>query len=485
MDVRNIILVQCDSMDGRVMGCMGHRAVRNATPNMDRMARNGVLFANAYSNNPICCPSRASTWSGLYTHHCEAWNNYKGLEPGDPTFMTRLNEAGYKTQCFGKTDYLSGQHTVRARVSPWTRSANILKPNYSMKAPRTLDSMERRIQKRDWDVVDRSIEWLEQAAEEQRPFCLYIGLEAPHPPFIASRYYLDMIDEEGVTVPPEDKQDHPVMYYQRINKNWTHGFSEDMVKLTRKIYFAMIAEVDAMLGEILGAVERLGLSDSTYVIFTSDHGELALEHRQYYKMNMYEPAVRVPLIVTGPDIERNKRVDNLVSLIDIYPTLMDMAAQNPLERLDGHSLMPELAGGINASRPEWVFSEFHDTSCNTGVFMVRKGDWKYVAYPGYEPQLFNLADDPWEIINLSAQHPKKVAEMDALLRSIVDYEAVDAKVKAYDRESFRKWRQEQKELGTYWAYMSRIFSGWDDLAEDQVQPWTEEDEKNIEQWLNS
>jgi arylsulfatase K len=135
----NIVFIQCDSMDGRAMGCMGHPAMAHATPNLDALARRGVTFRYAYCNNPICCPSRASMWSGTYTHHCEGWNNYKGLEKGDPTFRTQLDEGGYRTQTFGKTDYLSGQHSIRARVTPWTRAANIQRPSYRMPGPHVLE----------------------------------------------------------------------------------------------------------------------------------------------------------------------------------------------------------------------------------------------------------------------------------------------------------------------------------------------------------
>ncbi len=113
----NIVFIQTDSMDGRIMSCMDHTVMRNLTPNMDRLKQKGVMFENAYCNSPICCPSRSSMWSGQFTHHCEGWNNFKGLEVGVPTFETKLKENGYVTQTFGKTDYLSGYHTIRARVT--------------------------------------------------------------------------------------------------------------------------------------------------------------------------------------------------------------------------------------------------------------------------------------------------------------------------------------------------------------------------------
>ncbi len=115
-----------------------------------------------------------------------------------------------------------------------------------------------------------------------------------------------MIDGEKIDIPPVDKDDHPVMKYQRVQKNWKHGFSDQMVREVRHVYFAMIAEVDAMLGKIVSAVEDMDLLNSTYIIFTSDHGEMAMEHQQYFKMNLYEPSVRVPLIISGPGLEKDK-----------------------------------------------------------------------------------------------------------------------------------------------------------------------------------
>jgi arylsulfatase K len=478
----NIVFVQTDSQDGRVMGCMGHPAMGMATPNLDALADRGVLFTDAYCNNPICCPSRASMWSGQFTHHCEGWNNYKGLEPDAPTFRTRLDQAGYLTQTFGKTDYLSGSHTIRARVTPWTRAAGIRRPSYRIGPPRVLQQDEPRVHRLDWGDVDRSVEWLAQASRSDRPFMLYLGIRAPHPGFTTSPRYLETIDEAGVAVPPPDERDHPVMQYMRVAKNWEHGFSEQMVRQVRRVYFAMIAEVDAMVGRVLAAVDELGLADSTYVIFTSDHGEMAMEHRQVYKMTLYESSARVPLIIAGPNVGKGERVEAPASLVDIYPTLMDMAGLPHPDGLDGHSLMPELTGRPG-DRPDWVLGEFHDTACNTGTFMLRRGDWKYIVYVGYDPQLFHLRDDPDEVRDLAQARPDVVSDMDRRLRQIVDCEAVDAKVKAYDRRSFRQWRAEQQAAGTYEQMMARVYSGWDDLADDAVQPWTARDEAIIQRWL--
>jgi arylsulfatase K len=478
----NIVFIQCDSMDGRAMGNMNHPAVADATPNMDMLAKKGVTFTNTYCNNPICCPSRASMWSGRFTHHCEGWNNYKGLEVNTPTFETRLKKNGYITQTFGKTDYLSGYHTIRARVTAWTSSAGIRRPTFNMEEPEIIDSMQKRVQAGDWETVDNGCDWLRENGKPDRPFMLYLGLNAPHPPFVTSKYYYNLINEENVDIPPEDKEVHPVMEYQRIQKNWSYGFSEEMVRKTRHIYFAMIAEVDAMLGVVLSQLEALNLMDSTYVIFASDHGEMAMEHKQFYKMNLYEPSVRVPLLISGPGIGEGKSIDSLTSLIDIYPTIMDMTQTKKPSDLDGHSLMRELKGK-KGERPDWVLTEFHGTTSNTGCFMLRNKKWKYNVYVGYEPQLFDLEQDPYEINNLAKKRPDIVNDIDKKLRRIVDYESVDAKVKAYDKKSFAKWRAEHKDEGTYEENMAAIHSGWDYITKDNTKAWSEENERQIIDWL--
>lgn len=479
----NFVFIHSDSMDGRAMGCMGHRPLANGTPACDRVASEGTLFRRTYCNIPICCPSRASMWSGQYPHHCEGWNNYKGLEPGSPTLLDRLAEGGYRTQICGKTDWTSGRHTVRARVSPWTRSCGIARPHYTMPPPEILPP-GKRPHKRDWDNLEQSIAFLEQAVADDVPFFLNFAPAQPHPPFRISPDYLDMVDEDAIELPADDHYDHPVLAYQRRIKNWPHGFSPEIAHNVRHIYYAMIAEVDAMIGELLAAIDRLGLADSTIVIISSDHGELALEHRQNFKMSPFEGSARVPLIIRGPGLQRGAQTDHLTSLVDLYPTVLDLAGLPHPDGLDGHSLAPELHGE-SPQRPDHALLQFHGTTMSTGCFMLAKDDWKYIAFAGYDPLLFNLKTDPHETRNLAPDEPQLVARLDAELRQLVDIEAVDAKVKDYDKASFRQWRQQARQDGTYETTMARIFSGWQPIEDDHPPPWTSDLEANIEQWLTN
>jgi arylsulfatase K len=292
------------------------------------------------------------------------------------------------------------------------------------------------------------------------------------------------IDQDGIRVPPQDRPDHPALNYRRIVHDWAPGDSDEVIHQTRAVYAAMIAEVDDMVGAVLDALEQTGLQDSTYVIFSSDHGEMAMEHGFRTKMLMYEGSVRVPLIIAGPGADSGKEVDWPVALIDLYPTFADLGGMPKPAYLDGQSLLPELGGHLGHRR-SWVLSQCHATTCLTGLFMLRQGPWKYVAYAGYEPQLFNLEQDPDECDNLVTDKVDVARAMDEHLRRIVDYSMVDAQVKAYDKRCFRRWRLEQKSAGTYEESMAEIYSGYDNVGAGQVQPWTEGDEAQIVAWLSS
>ncbi|HHW10243.1 MAG TPA: sulfatase-like hydrolase/transferase [Firmicutes bacterium] len=477
----NIILFHAESMDGRKMGCMNHPAMARATLHLDRLAEEGALFTNAYSTCPVCNPSRASMLSGRYPHHYGCWNNHEGLRPGVPTFLSTLAAAGYVIQTFGGLDYRYGAHSIRDRVGSWTRAAGIKRPLVRTPLPKVFPDGED-VWRGDWEKVHQAIDWLEQKRPPHRPFLLYLSTSLVHPPYKVEEQYLKMIDAGKIDIPPADDTDHPVDQYQRITKNACRRAPLDLVLTVRHVYMAMIANLDAMLGRLFAAIERMELGKSTYVIFLSDHGDMAMEHGQILKRTMYEPAIHVPLIITGPGVQKGQVIEEPVSLIDIYPTLMDMCGLKAPHELDGESLLPVVEGAARPGRG-WAFAEYHGDRCLTGTFMLRKGDWKYIKYAGYRPHLFRLSDDPWEIRDLAGERADVVAELEALMSTIVDCEAVDARAKAYDKESFRLWRLKQKAEGTYEKNMALIYSGFDAVRLDDLAAWTEEDEALIRHWL--
>lgn len=489
----NIVFIHAESMDGRKMGCMGNAALCNATPNLDRLAERGVLFTNAYTNCPVCNPSRAGMWTGKYPHHYDCWNNHEGLREGVPIVRDIFDNAGYGTALIGPLDYSYGKHSIRDRVGSWTRSARVRRPISRTPVP-TLVS-DGTANGEDWHRTYRAISHLHEATTGDRPFMLYLTTGLVHPAFVADRAHMARIDADKIEIPPGlgplETTPHPVMEQMRIAKNCANPFSERTVREIRHVYLAMIAALDDMVGRVLQALEDTGLRDSTYVIFSSDHGEMAGEQNQILKRSMYEPSTHVPLIVAGPDVREGATVATPVTLVDLCPTLLDMGrirfedcagtAGYP-ETLDGESLMPQLTENT-ARRRDWAFSGYHGDRCCAGTFMLRRGEWKYVKYMGYEPQLFNLSKDPWEQTNVASERSDIVRELDTLLTSNFDCEGIDARAKQYDKANFTEWRKEQKNAGAYEDTMANIHSGFDQLCIEDIRPWTADDERVIEGWL--
>ena len=484
----NIVFFMCDSMDGRKMGCMDSAPLRGATPNMDELAASGTLLKNTYCTNPVCVCSRASMLSGQYTFHCHAWNNYKGIPANSETLFTSLARAGYRMGFFGKTDYVSGQHTQRARVSAWLRSAKIRKPQYDMGAPIVNEDENRRCHERDWKKIDDALSFLNANKDGEHPFFLYVSVDVPHPRCVTNKRYLSRINESAIAIPPKDVNEHPVMEYMRFCKNWHHALDEVSVRRARAIYYAMIAEVDEMLGDIMNAIKDV---DNTYVFFLSDHGEMNMEHGQFYKYTAYEPSARVPLIIRGPGFMDGARQSHLASLIDIYPTILELTGATTTRMLDGCSLLRVLHGEKWETENQ-IFMEYCDSGACTGIHMLRWNQYKYIAYPGYRPQLFDLESDPWEVHDLSDARPDLIRDMDARMRKLTDYETHDRIVKEYDRDSFRVWRDAHLQAGDYYELMARVFCGADDwqISGERTEgkiipPWTDANEQEVVQWLES
>ncbi len=474
-----------------MLGVLGHPALREATPNIDRLARAGTLFENAYCSHPICCPSRANLWSGRYTHHCESWNNHKGLEPAMWSLLDHL-PATHTLRTLGKLDYRSGGHTIMNRVADWLACAGIDKPVFDEDLSQCFSVAENdgvRCHGGDWHLVDQAVAFLEeqvrtQQADGAKPFFLTLSSGLVHAAFRTNRYWLDKIPEGAVDIPPHDPTDHPCRLHQRMAKAWRYGTDDDTVRRVRRIYFAMCAEADAMVGALYDAMTRLGLAENTTFVFTSDHGELALEHQDWYKMSFYEGSVRVPMILAGPGIVAGQRCRNLASLIDLCPTFLELAGLPLREPLDGESLLP-LARGETAKSRDSAYACYMGIALNTTGYMLRRGRWKYVAYVGYPSQLFDIVADPGELNDLAAREPDVARQLDAELRVLVDYEQTHRDVMAYNKEAFRQWRRQAKRglyvddtyglrdtpSSDYLTIMDNVFTGYDQTDERTVDRW--------------
>ncbi|XP_006885454.1 PREDICTED: LOW QUALITY PROTEIN: arylsulfatase K [Elephantulus edwardii] len=465
VEAPNVVLVVSDSFDGRLTFQPGNQVVK--LPFVNTMKAHGTTFLNAYTNSPVCCPSRAALWSGLFIHLTESWNNFKGLDPNYITWMDVMEKHGYRTQKFGKLDYTSGHHSVSNRVEAWTRDVAFLLRQEGRPVVDLIPNKTKvRVMEKDWTNTDRAVKWLrKEAVNYTQPFVLYLGLNLPHPypspssgenygasTFHTSLYWLEKVYDNAIKIPkwlPLSEM-HPIDYYSSYTKNCTGKFTKKEIKNIRAFYYAMCAETDAMLGEIISALNQSDLLHKTIVIFTSDHGELAMEHRQFYKMSMYEASVHVPLLMMGPGIKPNLQVSNVVSLVDIYPTMLDIAGISLPQNLSGYSLLPlssEMFKNeckFKYSHPPWILSEFHGCNVNASTYMLRTNQWKYIAYSdgvSVLPQLFDLSLDPDELTNIATKFPDLTYSLDQKLRSIINYPKVSASVHKYNKEQFINWKK--------------------------------------------
>nr|XP_039273121.1 arylsulfatase K-like [Styela clava] len=499
----NIVVIVCDSMDGRLVTGGRYEGVVKL-PNIRALSKSGVTYLNAYSNNPICAPSRSALWSGLHTHITDSWNNYKAL-PDDfnMTWADVLSrQAGYDVKILGKTDFKSGAHTVSNRVEAWTRNVKFaLRQEARPTVELTGNKSTIKVNVKDWKNVENAVEFLQNKSLEgsHNTFLLYVGLNMPHPystessgenpgasTFKTSPYWLDKVSTGDIHIPQwlPLNQMHPVDIYSTIVKNCSSQFSQQELIDIKSYFYAMCAETDAMVGEIFDAINKYGFTESTYVVFTSDHGELAMEHRQFYKMSMYEGSSHVPLVIAFPKNTERKNTKNEykvqfintpVSLVDIYPTFMDIANLHKPIYLNGSSLLPEMIH----EHPDWILSQYHGCNVNASSYMLRKGPWKYIAYdygPEYiDSMLFNLEDDPDELNDLGKTDHELLKQFDEFLRKQIDYNAVTNRVKLYNKRSFSNWR---KSLGSKYADTISNLRWWMDWKKDP-----EQNQAAIDKWL--
>jgi choline-sulfatase len=242
---------------------------------------------------------------------------------------------------------------------------------------------------------------------DERPFMAVVSLTHPHDPYYCTQPYWDLY--EGVDIPPPrvaalaiDQQD-PLTRYIMIRHELDDGFDEETVTRARRAYFGAVSYVDQQVGRLVKLLEDLELRDNTVIIFTSDHGEFLGERGLWFKRHFFEPAAAVPLVICAPGGPKGLTVAENVSLMDLLPTMLDMAGDHDLadlrEPIDGQSLTPLMSGG---SRESVAYGEIMSDGLPAPIFMVRRDRWKLIHGPAYPSELYDLEADPHEETNLAA-----------------------------------------------------------------------------------
>ncbi len=456
----NILIIMSDQHNPHIMGCAGDRVVR--TPNIDKLAGQGVRFSHAYCGGPLCVPSRMTFLTGRNCSDINVFTNSGVLASDIPTFAHALGAAGYETVLCGRM-HLSRdnpQHGFEKKLvgDVSTRWSSRAGGSLFGDIPKGLNSQKRisveiagpgrtSYQAFDRDVASAAVEFINNRSGEKRPFCLVVGFVLPHNPLICPRElfdeYFPQMDIPRMT-DEEKKKIHPAVQKWR-EAHGVDNLSNSQVRTARAAYYGLVTMVDSFVGEVTGTLEKKGLHQNTAVFYTSDHGEMAGEHEMWWKSNFYEGSAGVPLIASFPGtFLEGKICSHPVSLLDIAPTLLELGGAGSLPRITGKSIMHCLKGSCGGKQEKDIFSELYDTEVETPVRMVVRWPWKLVYYHGYEqPLLFNLEKDPGEINDCGRED----------VYDIVKKELLAALKDGWDAERIIKLRKEEIEN-------QEIIAGW-------------------------
>ena len=399
------------------------------TPNMDRLAREGVRYDAAYTPYPLCSPARAAFMTGDYASRHGCYDNAAILPADEPTFAHSLTLAGYETVLSGKMhfvgpDQLHGfERRLTTDVYPaamdWVPTQDA--EGRFVRGGHARSYVPPRVGVVEWskflaydeETQFRALEYLR--AKPERPFLLCVSFHHPHDPFQVTQELWDLYDGADVPIPetPLDVEYSPMdVWANEAHETDAVDLRDpENLRALRRAYYALVTYVDRKLGELLDAVP-----DDTLVVFTSDHGDMLGERAMVQKRCFYEWSARIPLLVRYPDGRgAGTAVDTPVSLLDLAPTILDVTGATDRLAMDGGSLLDPT--GI-------VFSEYHVEKVRAPCFMVRRGSWKYVYIHGHGEQLFDLAADPGEWTNLARTHD--TAEYRALILERFDPDAIAA-----------------------------------------------------------
>jgi choline-sulfatase len=464
----NLILFQSDNHNGLVTGCYGHPLVK--TPVIDRLAARGTRFESAYCTSPLCCPSRSSLATGRYPHQTGYWDNALTYDGRVPSWHHRLREQGHTVTAIGKLHYRSStddngftEEIVPMHLHEGKGAIKNLLRGYDQEPPKDDASFWKLYVERsgtgsthyqDYDrtITAKAIDWLRRRARASgRPWVLYVSYISAHPPFTVPQRLWDLYPERDMPLPPAfrpgERPEHPATEYLRRMDGMRVMSDEAALRRIAAGYFALITHLDQQIGEVLAVAEELGLLGSTRVAYTSDHGELFGAQGLFGKKNLYEGAIRVPLIVAGPGVPAGRVVRQFASHVDLFPTIVAAAGARLADAdrgLPGADLWPAIEGR-EAARV--AFAEYHAQGSKAGAFMVREGALKLIYHVGMPAQLFDLALDPNETRDLATERPEAVRALEARLRAICDPEAVDARAKADQRAAADAWGGAAKLLG--------------------------------------
>jgi iduronate 2-sulfatase len=507
-DRKNIVLIICDDLNDYIEGLGGHPQAK--TPNIKQFAQEGISFTNAHSNNPVCAPSRSSFLTGIYPHTSKnlfwaKWYENPVLK-NSKTIMEFFKGAGYHVAGTGKimhhhlpdvwTEYKNKANygPFASKNKKWTSHPSVPKPfsnigaidgsfaalenipyendgdpssgwvsgkfNKNGQVPFKIDlSTGERDLTPDEENAKWASNWLKENSNLEQPFFLAVGFIRPHTPLHVPQKYFDKHPLETLQLPNILENDSDDTLLQTVLKKTTKGYRYyDMIcesygdkktallKFTQA-YLASVSFVDDCVGEILKSIKANNLSDNTIIVFTSDHGWSMGQKDFLFKNSPWDESTRVPLIIKDPSNNyAGYTIPNAVSLIDIYPTLIDLVDLDSDNRknengasLDGFSLKPFIDDPLNGKweGPDFALSMIYSGEQSLNPIKANKkkdpsyqhwslrfNDWRYIRYNTGAEELYNLKEDPREWKNIAEENPEETQKFKKMLEDTLGQKLV-------------------------------------------------------------
>jgi len=429
--VQNVIVIIGDDHSSKVLGSYGNKIIR--TPNLDRLASEGIRFCNAYANAPLCSASRQSILTGKYPHSTGVTLLRTPFrDEGNTTVAEILRNKGFRTGIIGKThfnNYLDSVPPDHGFEYMWSHRDYI---RWFSENGRTVpDSVSVRPEwkpfqdpARIWLNADmlpgafhegdgtadlcakKAVEFIRNHSNER--FCLWVGFDQPHSPFDFPVEYRGKYDPDDIILPAGSMEDD--RWIPSVFRDLSDGDKKGIIAS----YYTSVEYMDHAVGKILDAVDEMGLTGETLVIYIGDQGYLLNDHKRFEKHTMWEYSIKAPLIIKSGNSSRKKCANIMITeFIDLAPTILDLLGFRVHEEMQGKSLSPFIKNG-KSHHKEFVFAEF---LCDNKA-MVATEDWKYIFASGksdlgqgyatgYGPsgiihKLYHLKNDPGETTNVAS-----------------------------------------------------------------------------------
>jgi choline-sulfatase len=445
----NFLVIMSDEHNPKILGRAGHPIIE--TPHLDSLIDRGTYFKNTYTTSPVCIPARAGFACGKYINQIGFWDNADAYDGSIPSWHHIVREKGYNVTSIGKLhfrDYEEDHGFTEEQIPMHILGGkgdllglirdDLPRRGGSKKMAALAGPGESQYTFYDKEICSKAQIWLrEKALKENKPWVLFVSFVAPHFPLTAPPEHFYKYWGRDLPMPllyaREERPKHPYLEDYRNSFCYDDYFEDtDQVKRALCGYFGLVSYLDENIGKILNTLNEVGLAENTNILYTSDHGDNLGARGLWGKSTMFEEIAGVPLIMAGPDVPKGIQIQDSVSHVDCFPTILQGVGidfQSVKDDHPGVSLF-DIANGHKPDRT--VISEYHGMGTTTGAYALRNGKWKYVYYPKYPAQLFDLENDPNEILDLGQdlKYSHVIEECHKKLLTVCDPDETDRRAKS-------------------------------------------------------